>query len=105
MAKAPRPGGVKTRLVPPLTPAMASALSAGFLRDMTENIALAAQRPCGSAATSPMRRPGPKRLFDGMLAEGTRFVLADGAGVTAPGVQRLRPMSAARGAIACSRRA
>ena len=31
MAKAPRPGQVKTRLVPPLTPDMASALNASFL--------------------------------------------------------------------------
>src|SRR5690348_13671824 len=42
MAKAPRPGAVKTRLAPPLALETASALSAGFLRDITENIALAA---------------------------------------------------------------
>jgi rSAM/selenodomain-associated transferase 1 len=86
MAKAPRPGGVKTRLVPPLTPAMASVLSAGFVRDMTENIALAGStvRISGYVAYAPA---GSEALFDGMLAEGTRFVLADGAGMTAPGVR------------------
>jgi uncharacterized protein len=85
MAKAPRPGGVKTRLVPPLTPAMASALSAGFVRDMTENIALAGRtvRISGYVAYAPS---GSEALFDGMLADGTRLMLADGAGVSAPGV-------------------
>ena len=43
MAKAPRPGRAKTRLCPPLRPAQAAALSAAFLRDITENIALAAR--------------------------------------------------------------
>ncbi len=35
---------------------------------------------------SPMRRRGSAAYFDGMLADGTRLVLADGAGVSAPGV-------------------
>ena len=35
MAKTPRPGQVKTRLVPPLTAAEATALNAAFLRDIT----------------------------------------------------------------------
>ena len=38
MAKAPREGEVKTRLVPPLTAAEAMALSAAFIRDTAENI-------------------------------------------------------------------
>ena len=38
MAKAPRPGKVKTRLSPPLTPDQASALNICFIRDTTENI-------------------------------------------------------------------
>ncbi len=38
MAKAPREGEVKTRLVPPLTAAQAAALSAAFIRDTVENI-------------------------------------------------------------------
>jgi rSAM/selenodomain-associated transferase 1 len=85
MAKAPRPGEVKTRLAPPLALEMASALSAGFLRDITENIALAARglRIHPYVAYAPARSAA---FFDGMLADGTRLVLADGAGVAAPGV-------------------
>ena len=43
MAKAPREGEVKTRLVPPLSPAEAVALSVGFIRDTAENILAAAR--------------------------------------------------------------
>jgi uncharacterized protein len=77
MAKAPRAGAVKTRLVPPLTHDAAMALSASFLRDVTENICLAARRSAisGHVAYAPA---GLEALFDGMLAPGTRFVLADG---------------------------
>jgi len=86
MAKAPRPGAVKTRLVPPLTQEAAAALSAGFLRDMPENITLAAREVaiCGYVAHAPA---GFEAEFDGMLADGTRLVLADGAGVSASRVQ------------------
>jgi rSAM/selenodomain-associated transferase 1 len=42
MAKVPRSGRVKTRLVPPLTPDQASALSECFLRDVAATIATAA---------------------------------------------------------------
>ena len=85
MAKAPRPGLVKTRLVPPLSPSSASALSASFLRDITENIALAARAADihGYVAYAPV---GSEAAFDGMLASGTRLVLADGAGISIPGV-------------------
>ncbi len=38
MAKAPRPGRVKTRLSPPLTPQQASALNACFLRDTVASL-------------------------------------------------------------------
>jgi uncharacterized protein len=86
MAKAPRPGQVKTRLVPPLTPDMASALNAGFLRDVTENIRLAAKDAAIDAyvAYAPA---GFEPLFDGMLARGTRLILADGARVAEPRVR------------------
>ena len=85
MAKAPVPGQVKTRLVPPLTPAMASALSASFLRDITENIARAARGIpiVGYVAYAPA---GSETSFDGMLASGTRLVLADGTAVSAPNI-------------------
>jgi len=85
MAKAPRPGEVKTRLVPPLTPEAASALSAGFLRDITENIRLAARDGSihGYVAYAPA---GCEMLFEGVLAERTNLVLADGAAVSTAGV-------------------
>jgi hypothetical protein len=43
MAKAPRIGAAKTRLVPPLSPEEAAGLSACFIRDAAENIAEAAK--------------------------------------------------------------
>jgi uncharacterized protein len=59
MAKAPRRGEVKTRLVPPLTATEAAALSGAFIRDTAENILAAAQAAApieGYVAYSP---PGP----------------------------------------------
>ena len=78
MAKAPQPGRAKTRLCPPLRPEQAAELSAAFLRDITENIALAAQQApiFGCVAFAP---PGAEMWFDGHLADGTGFVLADGS--------------------------
>jgi rSAM/selenodomain-associated transferase 1 len=78
MAKAPLPGKVKTRLVPPLTAPQATALNAAFLRDVTENIALAGRAVplAGFVAYAP---EGDAAAFDGMLAEGTGLVLADGS--------------------------
>jgi rSAM/selenodomain-associated transferase 1 len=82
MAKVPRPGNVKTRLVPPLTPEAASALSASFLRDITENVLLAGRDSTihGYVAYAPA---GYERCFNGVMAPGTRLVLADGAPVSA----------------------
>jgi uncharacterized protein len=86
MAKAPLPGAIKTRLVPPLRSDDAAALGGSFLRDVTENVALAARDEAihGYVAYAPS---GSERLFDGMLASRTRLVLADGAGISAPRVQ------------------
>jgi len=86
MAKAPRAGAVKTRLVPPLTPEAAMTLSASFLRDVTENIRLAARQTAisGHVAYAPA---GLEGLFDGMLAPGTRLVLADGTDNPPPRMQ------------------
>lgn len=85
MAKAPRLGRVKTRLVPPLTESAATELSAAFLRDATENIALASRSTpiTGYVAFAPANE---EALFDGMLAEGTRLVLADGSVSMPPGL-------------------
>jgi len=78
MAKAPRAGRCKTRLVPPLRPEDAAKLSAAFLRDVTENITLAAraQAIAGYIAYAPR---GLEHLFDGHLAAGTGRILADGS--------------------------
>jgi uncharacterized protein len=86
MAKAPVPGLVKTRLAPPLAADAAAALSAAFLRDITENIALAARsaRLRGYVAYAPQ---GAEGLFDGVLAPDTSLVLADGEAVRAAGVR------------------
>jgi rSAM/selenodomain-associated transferase 1 len=78
MAKAPRPGFSKTRLCPPLRPDQAARLSAAFLRDITENIALAARvAPIGGyIAYAPA---GAEASFEGHLASGTGMLLADGS--------------------------
>ena len=52
MAKAPRPGKVKTRLAPPLTLDQSAALNICFLKDTTENIAAVAN--AGNAAGRPV---------------------------------------------------
>jgi len=85
MAKANYPGLVKTRLVPPLSPDAAAALSASFLRDMTENIALAGRSAeiHGYVAYAPA---ASEAAFWDMTATGTRLVLADGASISTPGV-------------------
>lgn len=78
MAKAPQPGRSKTRLTPTLTPEQAAALSAAFLRDITENIALASRTAPihGYIAYAPQ---GLETLFAGHIADGTQLVLADGS--------------------------
>jgi len=62
MAKAPRTGAVKTRLVPPLRPEQAARLSACFLKDITANfLAAGARVPLqGFVAYSP---PGSEAVF------------------------------------------
>jgi rSAM/selenodomain-associated transferase 1 len=62
MAKAPRVGEVKTRLVPPLTAEQAASLSGCFVKDITTNFtAVARFRPArGFIAYSP---PGAEALF------------------------------------------
>jgi rSAM/selenodomain-associated transferase 1 len=86
MAKAPRPGQVKTRLIPPLTADSAAALSASFLRDITDNITLAARHTAiqGYVAYAPV---GLERAFDGLLSDGTRLIPADGGNLSLTGVQ------------------
>ena len=77
MAKAPLAGRSKTRLLPVLRPDQAAALSAAFLRDMTENLrAAGASVPMAPyVAYAPA---GQEDLFEGILAPGTSLILADG---------------------------
>ena len=60
-------------------------MSAAFLRDITENIRLAAAQAdiAGYVAYAPA---GMETLFDGVLAAGTQLVLADGTGDMPNGV-------------------
>jgi uncharacterized protein len=66
MAKAPRPGKVKTRLSPPLTPDQASSLNVCFIRDTTENIQQVTDgsRSAGIMVYTPI---GDEAAFDGLL--------------------------------------
>ncbi|HEV8679529.1 MAG TPA: TIGR04282 family arsenosugar biosynthesis glycosyltransferase [Stellaceae bacterium] len=73
MAKAPRVGEVKTRLVPPLSPAEAAALGSCFIQDIASNI-LAAARDApieGYVAYSP---PGSEDVFAALLPAGVHLL-------------------------------
>jgi rSAM/selenodomain-associated transferase 1 len=66
MAKAPRPGKVKTRLSPPLTLEESAAINICFLRDTTENIATVSMsgKAAGVISYTPV---GDESLFDNLL--------------------------------------
>ena len=96
MAKTPRVGETKTRLIPPLSPAAAAALSACFIQDAAENIAAAGRQatidgyiaywPPGSAAEMPPLPEGtgllPSRRagLDASLPDAVADLLAAGYG-------------------------
>src|SRR3954451_9343418 len=69
MAKAPREGEAKTRLVPPLSMADAAALSGCFIRGIAANILAASQAVpiAGYVAYSP---PGSQNAFAALLPPG-----------------------------------
>jgi rSAM/selenodomain-associated transferase 1 len=73
MAKAPRPGKVKTRLSPPLTHDQAAAINTCFLRDTTANIAVLAENVAcaGVISYTPV---GDEHLFEELLPKGYRLV-------------------------------
>jgi len=85
MAKTPRPGQVKTRLVPPLSADEATALNAAFLGDITATITSLGGSPA-IAAFVAYAPAGDEAWFDGMLAPGTALLLADGSLPAPPGV-------------------
>ena len=73
MAKAPRPGKVKTRLSPPLSPEQASQLNTCFIQDTTENIQQVAEQSnsAGLVAYTPV---GDEAAFDGLLPAGFQLL-------------------------------
>ncbi len=73
MAKAPRVGEAKTRLVPPLSASDAAQLSACFIRDAAGNIAAAGKQAAinGYIAYSPA---GSEAEFVPLLADGMRLL-------------------------------
>jgi rSAM/selenodomain-associated transferase 1 len=79
MAKAPRPGRVKTRLSPPLTAEQAATINSCFLKDTTENIAdLAQEGGCsGVISYTPI---GDELLFEGLLPQGYQLIPQRGDG-------------------------
>jgi len=77
MAKTPRAGAVKTRLVPPLDAEEAAELNTCFLRDVTGCIAsLASTSIHGYVAYTPA---GEESTFDGLLPAGFRLLPQRGA--------------------------
>ena len=79
MAKAPRAGKVKTRLVPPLTLEQSAALNIRFLKDTTENIAAVCKRAtaAGIISYTPV---GDEFLFDGILPDTFALIAQRGNG-------------------------
>ena len=79
MSKAPRPGKVKTRLSPPLTPEQASALNICFIRDTTENIdqVTQASNSAGLVVYTPV---GDEVAFEGLLPQSFRLLAQRGDG-------------------------
>lgn len=79
MSKAPRPGKVKTRLQPPLTPEEAAALNVCFLRDTTQNLDAVAEK--GGAAGLVCYTPvGDEVAFDGLLPQSFGLIAQRGDG-------------------------
>ena len=76
MAKAPRPGKVKTRLAPPLTLEQSAALNTCFLRDTFANIATVAGAQ-GIICYTPV---GDEAMFDGLAPEGFALIAQRGDG-------------------------
>ena len=86
IAKAPRPGHVKTRLQGVLRPEEAASLGAAFLRDTLDNLVEAARH----APIDPFvayAPAGEEARFDGILPPSAALILADGTDGDAPGVE------------------
>jgi rSAM/selenodomain-associated transferase 1 len=81
MAKAPRVGAVKTRLVPPLNTEQAAALNRCFVQDITRSIsAICAESAVhGFVAYTPV---GEESAFDDLLPPEFRLIAQRGADLT-----------------------
>ena len=79
MAKAPRPGKVKTRLAPPLTLEQSASINICFLRDTAENIAAIAASG-GAAGIISYTPLGDEALFDNLLPAGFALIPQRGDG-------------------------
>jgi hypothetical protein len=79
MAKAPRPGKVKTRLAPPLSLDQSAAINICFLQDTTANISAVAAS--GNAAGIISYTPiGDEALFDNLFPRGFALIPQRGDG-------------------------
>lgn len=79
MAKAPRPGKVKTRLSPQLTPEQAATINTCFLKDTAANIGSLAES-CGGAGVISYTPVGDEYLFEGLLPQKYRLIAQRGDG-------------------------
>jgi rSAM/selenodomain-associated transferase 1 len=79
MAKAPRPGRVKTRLSPPLTPEEASALNACFVRDTVASLGAACATESADWVIS-YTPVGEETAFLGILPDGSLLLPQRGDG-------------------------
>ena len=79
MAKAPRPGRVKTRLSPPLTPGQAADLNACFLRDTVASLRTAALKASAEWVIS-YTPPGEEAAFHGILPDSALLIPQRGDG-------------------------
>ena len=86
IAKAPRPGHVKTRLQGLLTADETAALGTAFLQDTIDNVLLAAQHAPIDAVVA-YAPAGEEARFTGMIPPNVSLLLADGSGGDAPGVE------------------
>jgi rSAM/selenodomain-associated transferase 1 len=80
VGKAPIPGQVKTRLCPPLTPALAAGLHAAFLRD---TLALAAAVPAVESMVLYPPVPGAVEMLRATLGPAARLLPQRGVGLGA----------------------
>src|SRR5689334_15777140 len=78
MTKAPRPGFVKTRLVPPLTHEQAAQLNIRFLRDTASAISRACD--AGAWGVGVYAPPGAESEYDGVLPNDFQLLAQRGDG-------------------------